>query len=623
MDSKHTISSAKWLLLLLVSVVMIIFGMMGFNVATDPFGVFGDRFFQWWSYNETNNPRVAKIGYLQQHHEEYDSYLLGCSTSGAIPVALLDEYLDARFYSMLMYGPDMLDLEQTADYLLDHYQVKNMVLCVELQNGANYNTESDPLTGNMNYLVDGNAPIPFYQKYLFANPAYGWAKLVNLREDSYIPKSFDVFDEATGNYDKRQRDAQPIGDLSDYLSQHPEFAPAETGKTYMNEIDHCMKSLSQIKGRCDEEGVNLIVLVCPVYSGQLATYDPGELNQFFTALAQVTPYWDFSISSVSDEPRYFYDRDHFQNAVGRMALAHIFDDNTVYRPEDFGAYVTIDTVEEHLRQLWARRSAELQAYTTEVPILMYHHLVEDVGEVNDASITVQTFEAQMATLSRAGYHTVSFSQLYDYVYYGRDLPEKPLVITFDDGYQSNEYLAWPILERYQMQATIFTIGVSLGKDRYKESEQPMPLHFSLEEGRRMEESGLISIQSHGYDVHEVAGRDKEPIRNGVLPRASESEEDYISFFRADCRTMNDLFEAYLGKRVSVFAYPYGLHADLSEMLLHEAGVYATVTTVGKVNTVMKGQPRSLLQMGRFNITEDLSGAALLNLMNGTASNEAE
>lgn len=613
MNSKQTISSAKWLLLLVVSILLIAFGMMTFNMVTDPFGVFGDRFYQWWSYDETNNPRVSKIGYLQQHHEEYDSYLIGCSTSGGFPVESLNEYLDANFYSMLMYGPDMLDLEQTADYLIDNYTVKNIVLSVELQNGVSYDTETDALTGNMSYLVDGSSPFAFYPKYLFANPAYGWAKVKAKNEDSYIPKAFDVFNEATGNYDKRQRDAAPIGDLDSFLSENPEFYNEETVPLQMENIDNCMKSLSRIKERCQEAGVNLIVLVCPVFSEPLTAYDPGELDRFFTSLAQVTPYWDFSVSPVSYEPRYFYDRYHAQNTVGKMALARIFDDDSVYIPDGFGSYVTADTVEKHLRQLWAQQPVELSSYTARVPILMYHHLVEDEADLNIASMTVKTFAEQIAALSQAGYHALSFSQLYDYVYHGKELPEKPIVITFDDGYKSNELLALPILERYQMQATIFPIGVSLGKDIYKDG-QAMPLHFTLEDGRIMEETGRIFIQSHGYDVHEVEGRDEAPIRKGVLPRDSESEEDYIAFFRDDFQKMKDLFKEKLGKSISVFAYPYGFHSDLSEMLLQEEGVYATVTTEGKVNTVMKGQPRSLLQMGRFNMTQDISGSALLDLI---------
>ena len=65
-----------------------------------------------------------------------------------------------------------------------------------------------------------------------------------------------------------------------------------------------------------------------------------QVADFYTRLAQVTPYWDFSYSSVSFEPRYFYDETHFRNCVGEMALARMFGDSSVYVPEDFGEYVS-------------------------------------------------------------------------------------------------------------------------------------------------------------------------------------------------------------------------------------------------------------------------------------------
>ena len=50
-----------------------------FNVAIDPFGVFGDRLMNWYAYDMTQNPRVAKLAYLEEHHDDYDSYVLGSS----------------------------------------------------------------------------------------------------------------------------------------------------------------------------------------------------------------------------------------------------------------------------------------------------------------------------------------------------------------------------------------------------------------------------------------------------------------------------------------------------------------------------------------------------------------
>ena len=165
-----------------------------------------------------------------------------------------------------------------------------------------------------------------------------------------------------------------------------------------------------------------------------------------------------------------------------------------------------------------------------------------------------------------------------------------------------------------MQATIFVIGVSVGKDTYKDTGEAMTPHFSLEQAAEMQQSGLISIQSHGYNFHEVAGRDPEPIRQGVLQKADETEEEYIAFLREDYEALNKLLEEGIGTPVEVIAYPYGYSSELSEAIFAEMGVYATVTTQPGTNTLIKGLPQCLRQMNRYGITENVTVEQLLELV---------
>ena len=116
--------------------------MLGFNWLVDPYGVFSHKTLEWASYEMTLNPRTAKMTYLEEHHQEYDSYLLGCSSTSSFPVESLNEYLDASFYNMIMYGADMLDVEEQAVYLLEHYEVKNLVVNVYLDNAKDYTRRS-------------------------------------------------------------------------------------------------------------------------------------------------------------------------------------------------------------------------------------------------------------------------------------------------------------------------------------------------------------------------------------------------------------------------------------------------------------------------------------------------
>lgn len=609
MRAKHSMTSPQWLAAFAATVLGLALLWMGFNIVTDPFGAFGDRFLHWWSYDETMNPRVAKLSYLEQNHEKYDSYIIGSSSSSSWPAEALNEYFDASFYNLIMYGADMYDVELTSRYILQHYEVKNLVVSMYIHNAEIYNTEPDPMTYNLHYKVDGSSALEFYGKYLFANPQFGAEKLKKLATDGYLQQSYAVFDEETGAYDKSRRDVEPIGDLDSYIAQdaYSIFADYPSGSGSIPCIDECMASLQAIKTLCDEKGVNLVVVCPPMYHAYLDYYSMEDITTFNRRLAEVTDYWDFTLSSVSYEPRYFYDETHFRNCVGEMAAAKMAGDESVYVPEDFGHYVTADTVDALMAFYAGAAPMDQAEYTARVPILMYHHLTEEAAAGD--TIGVEDFASHMAALAEAGYTAVDFVDLLAYVQQGTALPEKAVLITFDDGYESNLTLAAPVLRQYHMKATVFVIGVSIGKDTYKDTGKAMIPHFALEAAE--EYGDVLTVESHGYNIHEVEGRDVSPIRHGILQREDETEEEYIRFLREDCAAMNGLLQSTYGKDVGVVAYPNGLCSSLSDLVLSEEGVYATVTSQAKTNTIVKGLSQSLRQMGRYTVSGETTAAEVL------------
>ena len=598
-------SSKKWVLVFLVTVFVLAALLAGLNLAADPFGAFGDRLLHWFSYDETNNPRVAKLSYLEQHHGEYDSYILGCSSTSSFPVDGFNELYDASFYNLIMYGADMRDCEKIADYLIGHYEVKNLVLNVYLDNGLEYDEESDRLTKNLHYKEDPDtSALSFYTRYLFADPRYALAKLKALRTDTILPQTFDVFDEQTGCYDKRVRDAEPIGAMDSYLERYPVFTDYPHQSLSLPYTDACMQSVAAIKARCEAAGVNLVVVAGPVYAEYLQNYQAEDVAQFYQALAAVTPYWDFSSSSVSCEPRYFYDGTHFRNNVGEMMCARIAGRTDLWMPDDFGTYVTADTPASYFTDVLQPTALTDSAISTRVPILMYHHLAEDV--TNDEMVSPEQFEAQIRALTEAGYAGISFDELQAYVLRGEPLPKKPVVITFDDGYLSNYTLAYPILQKYGMKATIFSIGVSFGKDHYKDTDYAMTPHFGADEAREMVDSGLISIQSHTYDMHQWPpfedGNDR--VRETLAQLPGESDEDYEAAVKADIQQSQQAIEPITGEKVNALSYPEGAYGTLTMDALRSQGIELTFTTQPGVNAVVQGLPQTLYSMHRITMTED-------------------
>ena len=607
-------SSKKWVLVFLVTVLVLAALLAGLNLAVDPFGAFGDRLLSWFSYDETNNPRVAKFSYLEQHHDEYDSYILGCSSTSSFPVDAFNEAYGASFYNLIMYGADMRDCEKIAQYLVEHYEVKTLILNVYLDNGLTYDEESDRLTKNLHYKEDPDTSVlSYYTRYLFADPRYALAKLNALRTDTILPQTFDVFDERTGCYDKRVRDAEPIGSEERYLESYPVFADYPHQTLSLPYTEQCMQSVAAIKTLCEKAGVNLTVAAGPVYAEYLKNYEPETVAQFYRSLAQVTPFWDFSSSSVSCEMRYFYDGTHFRNNVGEMICARMTGRTDLWIPDDFGTYVTADTPEDYFLNVLSPAALSADEINTQVPILMYHHLSEDV--TNSEMVSPEQFEAQIRALSEAGYTGVSFDELQAYVLRSEPLPEKPVVITFDDGYRSNYTLAYPILQKYGMKATIFAVGVSFGTDHYKDTDYAITPHFGAAEAAEMTASGLISIQSHTYDMHQWPPYETgSAVRENILQLSGESEEAYVQALTEDFTRSRALLEDATGRPVDVLAYPAGQYSTLAQVTLQSLGVHVTLSTNPGVNTVVKGLPQTLYAMLRFGITEDVSPEALLDMI---------
>lgn len=606
-------NAKKWVLTFLLLTLVLALGLAAFNYVTDPFAAFGDKFLNWFSYDETNNPRVAKISYLEQHHDEYDSYILGCSSTSSLQVSDFNKLYDANFYNLIMYGADMRDCEKIADYLIEHYEVKHLVLNVYLDNGFTYDDETDRLTRNLHYLTDPDtSALSFYTRYLFCDPRYGFAKLKNLRNDRLLPQSFDVFNEVTGEYDKRVRDVEPIGSMDTYLEAYPVFADyPKTGDFVLGQTENCMKSVAAIKERCEAADVELVVVAAPVYIDYFQNFQAEDVANFYASLAKVTDFWDFSCSSVSCEPRYFYDATHFRNAVGSMIAARIAGDDSVYIPDDFGTYVTADTPSSYFSEVLQATALPDETVSRDVPVLMWHNLAEESS--GDMTISVDTFRAQIEALHEAGFKTVSLQQLYDYVHFGTELPEKPIVLTFDDGYFSNYEYAFPILQEYDMQATIFAIGVSVGKDTYKDTDHAMTPHFGADEAREMVDSGLISVQSHTFDMHQWPPFEdgNAQVRETLLPFDGEADADYEAAVEADFAESRELLESITGQPVNALAFPEGAYVTLTQDALRSAGAELTFTTVRAVNTVVKGLPQSLCAMPRFGMTESTDMTALV------------
>ena len=281
-----------------------------------------------------------------------------------------------------------------------------------------------------------------------------------------------------------------------------------------------------------------------------------------------------------------------------------------------GEYIN-NTGEVQAKHRHFELSELLMNQSEEVPVLLYHHIAEEV--TSDTIVSPEIFENQIKTLTDSGYTGIFFDQLAAYVEGEGELPEKPIIITFDDGYLSSYELAFPILKKYDMKATIFVIGISVGKETYRNSgdnDFKILPRFNYEQANEMIASGIVSIQSHSYDMHHwepfeilLNGR----YRDGILPFEDESIDEYRNNFTADCMLAKTQLEAETGMKLTAYAYPQGRYTEENDRILREIGIKATVTSHYGSNYVVKYMPETIYNLRRMMI-DNIPGEQVLEIL---------
>lgn len=252
------------------------------------------------------------------------------------------------------------------------------------------------------------------------------------------------------------------------------------------------------------------------------------------------------------------------------------------------------------------------AQTADVAILMYHAFTENEAETSSVCTLASEFERQLSALRDTGYTSVGYADLIEFVNGKGKLPEKPLLISIDDGYQNNLDLAAPLLEKYGFCANIAVIGVSIGHTTYKDTDIPIMPHFSLEDARPWIKRGVLTVTTHSYDMHQIAAVDGNGCRRGVLQMPGEAEPDYIAALTQDYKHAQEQLAGLPGKVLPVFTYPFGAYSELSERVLQEQGVQVTVTIANGANRLVKGEPETLRLLRRINVPAGMEPDALLS-----------
>lgn len=238
-----------------------------------------------------------------------------------------------------------------------------------------------------------------------------------------------------------------------------------------------------------------------------------------------------------------------------------------------------------------------------LPILMYHSVLRSRKGVYVVSPT--QLEADLAALCRAGYTPVRAEAVIAYAEGRGELPEKPVLLTFDDGHYNSWYYAAPLLKKYGASAVFSVVGKYTDFSTGGERDNPNYSYLTWDEIAAMRESREAEIGNHTYAMHEMHPR------FGAGRMEGESDEHYAAALRADIGKMQTALCEKSGTETAIFAYPFGKYNCVSRKVLCEMGFRMILTCNEGVSTVRRGDPSSLLSLCRFNRCGRVSTAHMM------------
>ncbi|MCL2354736.1 MAG: polysaccharide deacetylase family protein [Oscillospiraceae bacterium] len=227
-----------------------------------------------------------------------------------------------------------------------------------------------------------------------------------------------------------------------------------------------------------------------------------------------------------------------------------------------------------------------------LPIIMYHSVLK--SRTGKYIVSPDQLEQDLQYIQKRGYETVVMADLIEYVKHGRELPEKPIMLTFDDGYYNNLHYVVPLLEKYNMRAVISVVGDYT--DIFSEANDMNVnyAHFRWEDIKALVPTGIVEFQNHSYYLHRMEGG-----RKGARRKRGESLEDYRKVLEEDLMKLQRAFQENTHFTPTTFTYPYGALSPESTDILIELGFQASLSAEEGMNFITR-DPNGLFRLRRYN-----------------------
>lgn len=234
-----------------------------------------------------------------------------------------------------------------------------------------------------------------------------------------------------------------------------------------------------------------------------------------------------------------------------------------------------------------------------LPIVMYHHMSPKEKLWGDYVLEVDQFERDLFYLKQNGYESVTVNDLLNWCGGQGELPEKPVMITFDDGFESTWEYAVPLLEKYGMKGVVSIIGCTAQQYTDSPDHNMDYSHMSWEKVAEASKGSILEVQCHTWNMHHLYPR------KGCSKMSCETPGEYRAALCEDIESFQDKLCAYTGRHANALALPFGAYVLDTLQFAGELGFDAVLTCTEKVN-YLTGSVSELMELGRYNRPSGLS-----------------
>lgn len=237
-----------------------------------------------------------------------------------------------------------------------------------------------------------------------------------------------------------------------------------------------------------------------------------------------------------------------------------------------------------------------------LPIVMYHHITENKKKAGKYVILKKELKKDLEYIKKAGYTTVTVNDIIKYTEGKKQLPEKIIMITFDDGFKSIYKIGMPIFQKMEMKAVVSVIGSVTETYSSNGDENINYAYMTWDDIIKVKESGVFEIQNHSYDMHSTNSQG----RKGLSRKSGESPISYKEILQDDLLRMQQLLKNQCGITATAVAYPYGAYSKETRHDVKEIGFKAALLCEERINYIVPGESEKLFSLGRFNRPSGIS-----------------